>query len=186
MLKGGIGVLENPYLRHLIMGVGVTALLFALREILQGRRPTEQDGDCGRIAPNAHLIGAIGITGLAFALSALTSAVSGSGGIAAWVVGIASLVTAALSLASLRPGYDILWDEEGIEGPITNFVPLKVPQRARLYWEDLADLGSDSGNWFIQDIQGRRIRWNSLYAGYPIFMARVEDECPWLFDEALA
>ena len=181
-----IALLDTPYLRHLVMGVGVTALLFALREFLQGRRPAEEDGDCGRIEPNAYLIAAIGLTGVAFAVSAIAAAVNGSGGIAAWVVGTAALGMAALSLASLRPGYEIIWDEEGIEGPVTVFIPLKTPQRARLLWEDLEQVGIDGGNWFVQDLSGRRIRWNSLYAGYPVFMTRVEDECPWLFDEAMA
>lgn len=176
----------NPYLNYLIMGVGVAALLFAIREIINHRHPKPLEGEVGRLEVNAHIIAAIGITGVSFAVAALSSAISGSGGIAAWTVGLTAFVLGVVSLASLRPGYDVSWDEDGLEGPITLFVPLRPPKRAKIYWEDLETVGRDQqGNWYVQDAGGQRIRWNYLYSGYPTLMSLVEEECPWLFDESL-
>ncbi|MFM2391045.1 MAG: hypothetical protein RLZZ437_2600 [Pseudomonadota bacterium] len=178
-------MLDNSFLRSIIIMVCVSAVLGLLGRIMAGRKPALDEDDDGMIAPNRVAMGA-------FALLCLLI-----GGVAGWaaltdadalvpagLLSVAFLSFSAVMGTSLMPVYNIEWSEDGVTGPVSLWFPPFGPQRGTIYWEKIDSVGKDNmGNFYIEDRDGRRIRWNFAYNGFPVLMLRIEEECPWLFEQ---
>jgi hypothetical protein len=169
-------------LRHLVIGLVVTALIGALSRwfVLRGAPPVQ--GERGHIRPNPPLILAVTLVGLGLAGAAFYATLTRPDSFPAVLVGIGALVLTLPTAASLLPDYAIEWTEDGLEGPASNWFPPFGPGRDFIAWGDVAGIGKDAlGNWYVEDRTGARIRWNFAYGGYGHLMAAVERNCPHLF-----
>jgi hypothetical protein len=179
--------MQNVPLNRIAIVMAVAFGLVAMLRYVMTRHPkveTDAEGETGRIAPNRALLAVISLIGVALAVAASYSWARGLGGWPLLAVAIAALLMTAMMVTSFFPVFDITWDENGIEGPTLLLPPPVGPRRARLYWEDLEKTGNVQGrHWFLEDDKGRRIVWSFIYYGYPALLARVEEECPWLFTE---
>lgn len=184
-----------PILKPVIIGGGVAATFAAIRFFTARSQPAtlDQTETAGRIAMSRPLIVGFSLLCLGIAGVALYAAFfapppdCACKSAASWavpaVLGGFFLLVALLMLTSLSGGWEVCWDEDGIEGPTSVLPPPFGPRRKRVFWEHLDAAGQDSNGWFVQARSGRRIRWNFFYSGYPALMLRIEEECPWLFDD---
>lgn len=177
--------MQNVPLNRIAIAMAVVFGLVAMLRYVMTRHPkveTDAEGETGRIAPNRALLAVISLIGAAMAVAASYGWLRGLGGWPLLAVAGAALIMTAMMITSFFPVFDITWDENGIEGPTLLLPPPVGPRRLRLYWEDLEKTGNVQGrHWFLEDDKGRRIVWSFIYYGYPALLARVEEECPWLF-----
>lgn len=162
--------------------IGLTAVL---RHVMTRQPIVEMDaeGETGHIAPNRALLAVICLIGVSLAGSALLAFANGVGSLMVLVVAFAALAMTVMMVTAFFPFYDIIWDEEGIEGPTLLLPPPFGPKRARIFWENIEIAHNENGrHWYLEDANGTRIVWSFVYFGYPALMKRVEEECPWLFD----
>lgn len=164
-------------------------LLAVLRHVMGRGQAAETDleGETGRIAPNRALLAVICLVGVALVGAALKAFADGTGGYPVLIVAFVALCMTAVMVTAFFPFYDITWDEDGIDGPTLLLPPPFGPKRQRIFWEDIDVAHHEKGrHWFLQDHKGTRIMWSFIYYGYPALLARVEEECPWLFDKSAA
>lgn len=91
---------------------------------------------------------------------------------------------ALYTLGWLDPAFDVVWDDRGLEGPASYQVWPLGPGRVRIAYRDIAGLGLDrGGSWFVEDREGKRVRWSFLYPGFPALMQEIEARRPDLFPE---
>lgn len=180
----GTAMLDLPMYRILIAFAVFIGLLAVVRHVMT-RRPlveTDPEGETGRIAPNRALLAVICLIGVMLAGAALLLFARGTGGLAVLTVAIVALAMTAMMVTAFFPFYDITWDEDGIEGPTLLLPPPFGPRRRRLFWEELETARHEAGrHWFLEDDKGNRIVWSFIYFGHAALMARVAEECPWLF-----
>lgn len=178
-------MLDLPMDRIIIAFAVFIGLLAVLRHVMT-RRPaivTDAEGETGRIAPNRALLAVICLVGIALAGAAIFAATLGIGGVAVVAVAIAALAMTAMMITAFFPFYDITWDEDGIEGPTLLLPPPFGPKRRKMFWEDLEHASHEQGrHWVLEDRHGTRIMWSFIYYGHPVLLARIEEECPWLFE----
>lgn len=182
-------MLDVPMNRIIIAFAVFIGLTAVLRHVMT-RRPvieTDPEGETGQIAPNRALLAVICLIGVALAGSAVYAYLRGIGGLPVLAVAVLALAMTGMMAASFFPLYDISWDEDGIEGPTLLLPPPLGPKRRKIFWEDIEKAQHEKGrHWYLEDGKGNRIVWSFIYYGYPALIARVEEECPWLFtpDEA--
>lgn len=182
--------MQHVPLNRVMIAMAVAFGLVAMLRYVMVRHPkveTDPEGITGRIAPNRALLAVISLIGTALSGTALFLWFHGTGGWPVLLVAFAAFFMTAMMITSFFPVFDITWDEDGIEGPTLLLPPPLGPRRARLFWEDLEKAGSVQGrHWFLEDGKGQRIVWSFIYYGYPALLARVEEECPWLFADTSA
>jgi|GEM_PF-1968563 len=170
--------------RILIACAVVIGLTAVIRHVMT-RQPvieTDPEGETGHIAPNRPLLAVICLIGFALAGAALLAFIRGPGGWPLLGVALAALAMTLTMLSAFFPFYDITWDENGVEGPTLLLPPPFGPRRRRIFWEDIEIAHREKGrHWYLEDGAGNRIVWSFIYFGYPALIARVEEECPWLF-----
>ena len=177
-------MLDLPMNRIIIAFAVFIGLTAVLRHV-STRRPTietDPEGETGQIAPNRALLAVICLIGVSLAGSAIFAYLRGIGGLPVLLVAITALAMTGMMAASFFPFYDITWDEDGIEGPTLLLPPPLGPKRRKIFWEDIEVAQHEKGrHWYLEDGKGNRIVWSFIYYGYPALIARVEEECPWLF-----
>lgn len=84
----------------------------------------------------------------------------------------------------LHSGYNIDWDETGLTGP-SSYLPLPFgPQRIRIEFTDITDVGTDWADSFcIYRADGASIRFSYLYRGFLALNDLIENKRPDLFPE---
>lgn len=177
-------MLDLPMNRIIIAFAVLIGLLAVLRHVMT-RRPTietDPEGETGRIAPNRALLAVICLVGVALAGAALFAFLHGLAGLPVLTVAIAALAMTGMMVTAFFPFYDITWDEDGIEGPTLLLPPPFGPKRRKMFWEEIDRASHEQGrHWVLQDRHGTRIMWSFIYYGHPALMARIDEECPWLF-----
>ena len=138
--------------------------------------------DRGRIGPAKGLVSALVLALLGGVALSFYAFIDGSGGIEALIVALGALLLAAASGCCLLPIYDVVWSARGIEGPTSLWFPPIGPRRSFIAWEEVALVGVDKG-CYVEDRQGRRIRWNQIYAGAPALTLHLERVLPWILGE---
>lgn len=177
-------MLDLPMNRTLIAFAVFFGLTAVMRHVTTRRPAIEIDpeGETGQIAPNRALLAVVCLIGAALAGTAILAALRGTGGIPALAVAFAALTMTVVMITAFFPFYDITWDEDGIEGPTLLLPPPFGAKRRKNFWEDIEIAQHEKGRrWYLQDGRGDRIVWSFVYFGYPALIARVEEECPWLF-----
>lgn len=174
----------------ILSGVAVRAMVW----LAARSRPAAQDADTnqgsGRIRPSRPLmavctllglgVGGVALYGASLALDPNCACQAGSWRIPA-ALGTAFVLLGLYCSLSLTSGWDMRWDQDGVEGPTSMLFPPFGPRRERLSWEDIVAIGGNSNSWYVETPKGRRMWWNSFYAGYPKFMLTVENRRPDLF-----
>lgn len=177
-------MLDLPLYRILIAFAVFIGLLAVLRHVMT-RQPlveTDPEGETGRIAPNRALLAVICLIGVMLAGAALLLYFRGTGSWPLLAVAVLALAMTAAMLTAFFPFYDITWDEDGIEGPTLLLPPPLGPRRRKMFWEEIEAARQERGrHWYLEDARGNRIVWSFIYFGHATLMARVEEECPWLF-----
>lgn len=180
-------MLDLPMNRIFIAFAVLIGLSAVLRHVMT-RQPvveTDPEGETGHIAPNRALLAVICLIGISLAGAALLAFANGIGGLPVLIVALAALSMTAMMVTAFFPFYDITWDEDGIEGPTLLLPPPFGPKRQRLFWEEIEVAHHEKGrHWYLEDGKGSRILWSFIYFGYPALIARVEEECPWLFEKS--
>lgn len=175
----------NLPMNLILIAIAVVIGLAAVLRLVMKRRPaieTATEGETGHIAPDRALLTVICLVGVALAGAALVAFFRGTAGLPVLVVAATALVMTGLMLAAFFPFYDILWNEDGIEGPAFVLPPPFGPKRSKMFWEDIDRVTQEHGrHWVLEDRHGNRIMWSFIYKGRPALMARIADECPWLF-----
>jgi hypothetical protein len=183
-----------PILKPLLAGLVGGGFVWLITTYSKRSRPAEFDPEnvTGRIAPSrilsfGLLLVFLGISSAAaYAAFRTPSADCACSGTASTVIpAVLGAICALLALfcaMGLTRKWDITWDEDGIEGPTSLWFPPFGPRREKWMWERLEGVGGTSGQWFVENAAGRRIRFNYSYPGYMQLMATIEDQCPWLFD----
>lgn len=177
-------MLDLPMYRVIIAFAVFIGLMAVIRHVMT-RQPvveTDPEGETGHIAPNRALLAVICLIGVMLGGAALLMFFKGLGGLPLLVVGLAALAMTGMMVTAFFPFYDILWDEDGIEGPALLLPPPFGPRRHKIFWEEIEVAQNGNGrHWSLEDAKGNRIVWSFIYFGYPALMTRVEEECPWLF-----
>lgn len=177
-------MLDLPMNRVIIAFAVFIGLTAVLRHVMT-RRPaieTDPEGETGQIAPNRALLAVICLIGVTLAGAALFAAFQGVGGLPVLAVAVAALAMTGMMVTAFFPFYDITWDTDGVEGPTLLLPPPLGPKRRKIFWEDIDVAKHEKGrHWYLEDRQGNRIMWSFIYFGHPALIARVEEECPWLF-----
>ncbi len=170
------------------MGLGVVAAMAAIQYLIGRARPKELAGDHGTLHLNDSMIavGILIIWGVGCAALFYHLAVANS--FVAILVAFCSLVAVPVLATAFSSTYDISWNTHAITGPTTHRQPPFAPERHEIQFDSIVAAGKDKwGNFYVEDADGKRIRWNWFYNGYPELMYFVEDICPHLFsglDEA--
>ncbi len=129
------------------------------------------------IAVGILIAGGVGCAGLFYHLVIAQSVV-------AILVAVSCIVSIPIMATAFSSTYDISWDTRQISGPATRWYSPFGTERQDILFENLVKAGRDNwGNYFVEDIDGTRIRWNWFYNGYPELMYFIEDICPHLFPD---
>ena len=143
------------------------------RELVQGG---------GRIAPGRSAIGITVVSGLLLSAIGCTALWYGAvvpGSFMA-VIGLGAALLIALSLSRR---HDVIWNDEGIEGPCRVYWGILGSARMQIRWSEIALTGRTmSGYSFSETADGRRIYWSRLYPGFAVFERRLKLHRPDLFD----
>ncbi len=166
------------------MGLGVAAIMAALQYLIGRLLPKELAGDHGTLHLNDSVIGVAILIVWGVGCAAVFYHVAVAQSILALAIAFVSLVAVPVMVTAFSATYDISWDMNAITGPTTLRHPPFNPKRMEMPFDAIVAAGQDRwGNYFVEDDDGNRIRWNWFYNGYPELMHFVEDLCPHLFPE---
>lgn len=100
-------------------------------------------------------------------------------------VGIAALVLGLLTYYVgnyLLPAYQVTWDDQGLEGPISHKPFPFGPGRMRTDFADIVALTTDwTDSLAVIGPDGRAIRFSYLYPGFRVLVELIEEKRPDLF-----
>ena len=86
-------------------------------------------------------------------------------------------------LGYLNRSFDVTWDETGIEGPTSYWLPPIGRGRARINYCDIKKAGTDWGSSnCIWDENGTKIMWSYLYRGHNQIDEHLEKMRPDLYE----
>lgn len=179
-------MLDSTVFGVIVTGLSMAAVMACIQYITSRLRPRKLASDQGTLHLNDTMI-AVGIlvvfgVGCAGVFYHMVIAHSFS----AILIAFISLVSVPVMATAFSPHYDISWDTKRIIGPGTIKHPPFGHERKEIPIENIVAAGKDNwGNYFVEDIDGTRIRWNWLYSGYPELMNFIEDVCPYLFPDLL-
>lgn len=164
---------------HALIVAGVVALVTIGWSLLNRKRdPHRATGDDGAISPgkiSAALVTALGVGVL---LSGVHAAATGD-----LKVGLGWAAAGGLLIIFMGPSlthrHDVIWTDEGVQGPSRLFGPSLWLSRTSIQWQDIGAVGATITNyWFVQSFDGRRIYWSYLYPGYGSLTRRLRAKRP--------
>lgn len=125
------------------------------------------------------LVFPIFLFGLGLALSAHSR--MGGDPMLIWV-GLPVMIVGLISLTFCLPVHDISWDQAGLSGP-SSWTPWPIgPHRIRIEFDQIVKLDKDRYDyWYVENSEGRRIRWNHYYIGFPELSDAISNARPDLF-----
>ena len=154
------------------------ALLIRRDRSALGVRRAAMICDHGRISPSRPILMAAILACLALAFRACFTPPDND---ASFVLGVAALFAAGIMATALRPGCDLYWNADGVEGPSSMLGLPFAPRSSFIAWESVVAIGTTPiGTWFVADAQGNRISWNLAYAGAAQLSAQAARSCPHL------
>lgn len=120
--------------------------------------------------------------GLTMLLAALWAAIVNNNGDVAAGVAFLGLVFVGASAPQVVWDHKVRWNQKGIEGPAKMFGLTLGATRTEIAWSDIVRTGrTQTGYWYVESGDGRRIYWSYLCAGYEALTRELRRQCPTLF-----
>lgn len=164
---------------HALIVAGVVALVTVGWSLLNRRRaPLWASGNNGTISPGKVSAALVTALGLGVLWAGAHAAVAGQfkGGLG-WAAAGGLLIL--FMAPSLTHRHDVIWTDEGVQGPSRLFGPSLWLSRTSIAWHDIGAVGATiTSYWFIESNDGRRIYWSYLYPGYGSFTRRLRTKRP--------
>lgn len=180
-------------LPQLAVGFAVPISLLLIARVARRAGPLEAASSSGRIALSRPLVIFVLAGGVMFA--AFGTFGVGYGLLADDLIVLLMspffLVFGAVSLwfavIARSPGWQVVWDDEGVRGPSTQWSLRRSPPRAIIPWSSITRASVDrSGCRFVETANGTRVVWSQLYGGHDVFEQALADRCPHLRNDMAA
>lgn len=159
-------------------GIVAGVIFWIYRQSFQSA-PHRHDKVSGHIKPGKLSAWLTIIVGLTMVVSGCTLTLSGNSLIIGFMLSVLGALISGFMAPSLGRWHDLLWNDQGVDGPSKMFGPSLSRKRIFLTWNEIVRAGQTSTQyWYLENIAGKRVYWSYLYRGHTKFRDAVKRHKP--------